>query len=59
VGEELNEETYYLIGKGFGTYLGAKGLKSIVIGGDARHSSRRFMDEFIRGAWKPAAQCMT
>ncbi|GAB1366221.1 phosphomannomutase/phosphoglucomutase [Candidatus Cloacimonadaceae bacterium] len=50
VGEELNEETYYLIGKGFGTYLGAKGLKSIVIGGDARHSSRRFMDEFIRGA---------
>lgn len=50
VGEELNEETYYLIGKGFGTYLREKGLKTIVIGGDARHSSRGFMDEFIKGA---------
>ncbi len=50
VGEELNEETYYLIGKGFGTYLYEKGLKTIVIGGDARHSSRGYMDEFIKGA---------
>jgi phosphomannomutase/phosphoglucomutase len=50
VGEELNDETYYLIGKGFGTYLHAKGLMTLVIGGDARHSSRGFMDEFIKGA---------
>ena len=32
VNEELNEESYYLIGKGFGTYLRNKGLKSIVFG---------------------------
>jgi phosphomannomutase/phosphoglucomutase len=50
VNEELNEESYYLIGKGFGTYLRAKDLNSIVIGGDARHSTRSFMDAFIRGA---------
>ena len=50
VNEELNEESYYLIGKGFGTFLRAKNLKSIVIGGDARHSTPGFMDAFIRGA---------
>ncbi len=50
VGEQLNQESYYLIGKGFGTMLTGKGLKSIVIGGDARHSTRGFMDAFIKGA---------
>ena len=50
VDEELNSETYYLIGKGFGTYLQAHGERPIVIGGDARHSSRNFMDSFIKGA---------
>ncbi len=50
VGEQLNEESYYLIGKGFGTMLQNKGLKTIVIGGDARHSTRGFMDAFIKGA---------
>ncbi|MBP7310414.1 MAG: phosphomannomutase/phosphoglucomutase [Candidatus Cloacimonetes bacterium] len=50
VDEELNAETYYLIGKGFGTYLQAHGERTIVIGGDARHSSRNFMDSFIKGA---------
>jgi phosphomannomutase/phosphoglucomutase len=50
VGEQLNEESYYLIGKGFGSMLQARGLKSIVIGGDARHSTRAFMNSFIKGA---------
>ncbi len=50
VGEQLNEESYYLIGKGFGTMLRNKGMKSIVIGGDARHSTRGFMESFIKGA---------
>ena len=50
VDEELNEESYYLIGKGFGTYLHGKGLNNLVIGGDARHSTRAFMDAFIKGA---------
>ncbi len=50
VDEELNAETYYLIGKGFGTYLREKGLQTLVIGGDARHSRRAFMDDFVQGA---------
>jgi phosphomannomutase/phosphoglucomutase len=50
VNEELNEESYNLIGKGFGTYLSKKGLKSIVIGGDARHSTKGFMKAFTDGA---------
>lgn len=50
VNEQLNEESYYLIGKGFGSMLREKELKTIVIGGDARHTTRAFMDAFIRGA---------
>lgn len=50
VGEQLTNESYYLIGKGFGSMLREKGLQSIVIGGDARHSTREFMDAFIKGA---------
>lgn len=50
VDEDLNEESYYLIGKGFGSLLIERGEKSIVVGGDARHSTRKFMDSFIKGA---------
>ncbi|MDZ4181425.1 MAG: phosphomannomutase/phosphoglucomutase [Candidatus Cloacimonadaceae bacterium] len=50
VGEELNGESYYLIGKGFGTYILDKGLKSIIVGGDARPSTPELMSEFVRGA---------
>lgn len=50
VDEQLNQESYYLIGKGFGSYLRKRGLSTLVIGGDARHSTRDFMDAFIKGA---------
>lgn len=50
VGEELNEESYYLIGKGFGSYLRQKGLKSIALGGDARLSTPSLMSAFVKGA---------
>lgn len=50
VGEQLNAESYYLIGKGFASILQGKGLKTIVIGGDVRHTTREFMDAFIKGA---------
>ncbi|HPF08498.1 MAG: phosphomannomutase/phosphoglucomutase [Candidatus Cloacimonetes bacterium] len=50
VDEQINRETYFLIGKGFASYLKKKGLSTIVIGGDARHSTRSFMDAFIEGA---------
>ncbi|MBW6514851.1 MAG: phosphomannomutase/phosphoglucomutase [Candidatus Syntrophosphaera sp.] len=50
VGEDLNEESYHLIGKGFGTYLRRKGLKTIALGGDARPSTPELMSAFIKGA---------
>jgi phosphomannomutase/phosphoglucomutase len=50
VDEELNADTYYLIGKGFGTYLRQKNLTTIALGGDARLSTPAFMQAFAKGA---------
>ncbi|MGC9361650.1 MAG: phosphomannomutase/phosphoglucomutase [Candidatus Syntrophosphaera sp.] len=50
VGEEINDETYYLIGKGFGTYLRQKDGKTIVLGGDARLTTPKMMEAFTKGA---------
>lgn len=49
VGEDLKPDSLYLIGKGFGSYLRKKGLKSVALGGDARLSTPQFIDEFSRG----------
>jgi len=49
VGEDLNNEVLYLIGKAYGTYLRRKGLKNTVIGGDVRLSTREFMNSAIKG----------
>lgn len=49
VGTDLTNETLYLIGKGFGTYLRNLGKQSVVIGGDARLSTPEFKDQFIQG----------
>jgi len=50
VDEDLNEESYYLIGKGFGTYLRRRGLSTIALGGDARLSTPALKKAFIQGA---------
>lgn len=50
VGEEIDAESYYLIGKGFGTYLRQKGLKTLALGGDARLSTPELMAAFTKGA---------
>lgn len=50
VGEELNEESYYLIGKGFGSYLRRKGLSTIALGGDARLTTPDLKAAFVKGA---------
>lgn len=50
VDEELNEESYYLIGKGFGSYLRQKGLRTIALGGDARLTTPKLKEAFIKGA---------
>ncbi len=49
VDEELTSESMYLIGKGYGSYMRKKGLKTIVIGGDARLSTVGFMKDFAQG----------
>lgn len=46
---DLTDETVYLLGRGFGTYLKQRGLKSVVIGGDARMSTPRFKKFFSNG----------
>ena len=49
VDKDLNEEALYLIGKAYGTYMLRKNKKTAVIGGDARASTRSYMDQAIRG----------
>ena len=49
VGSDLTNDTLYLIGKGFGTYLRRLDKKTVAIGGDARLSTPEFKDNFIRG----------
>lgn len=49
VGEDLTDESLYLIGKGYGTYLRERGYTSVAVGGDARLSTPGFIDEFCRG----------
>lgn len=46
---ELNEKTMELIGKGFGTYLGRRQVKDIVVGHDFRSYSERLKDALVRG----------
>ena len=49
VNEEINAQTYYMIGKGFGSYIRAKGLRTIVVGGDARPSTPELKTQLIKG----------
>lgn len=49
VDKDLTEETLYLIGKGYGTYLKRLKGKTVVIGGDARLSTPAFKKSFIKG----------
>ena len=49
VDKDLTNETLYLIGRGFGSILIRKGMKNAVIAGDARLSTPRFKENFIKG----------
>jgi phosphomannomutase / phosphoglucomutase len=44
VDKDLTDETVYLLGRGWGTYLRRHGFSTVVIGGDARLSSPRFKE---------------
>ncbi len=49
VDKDLTDETVYLLGKGFGTYLKSLDLRTVTIGGDARLSSPKFKEQFSKG----------
>ena len=49
VDDDLTNDSVYLIGKGFGTYAKRNGNQSVAIGGDARLSTPRFKEAFIKG----------
>ncbi len=49
VDKDLTDETVYLLGKGFGTYLKSLDLRTVTIGGDARLSSPKFKEKFSKG----------
>lgn len=48
--KELNEKTMELIGRGFGTYLGRRKIRDMVVGHDFRSYSNKLENAFIRGA---------
>ncbi len=47
--EELNENSMYLVGLAYGTFLRKRGITKSVIGHDARATSRSFHDAVVRG----------
>lgn len=49
VGEDLTEETVYILAKALGTFFRQNGAKRIAIGFDARESSPVFCDLLVRG----------
>jgi phosphomannomutase/phosphoglucomutase len=49
VDQDLTDESVYLLGRGWGTYLRQHNLTTAVIGGDARLSSPRFKEQFKKG----------
>lgn len=49
VGEDLTEESVYLIARGFGTYARRKGHTLAVVGRDNRLSSTPFRNSVVRG----------
>jgi len=49
VDDDLTNETLYMIGKGFGTYVRQRNMKTVAVGGDARLSTPRFKEHFIKG----------
>lgn len=49
VDADLTDDTVYLLGKGYGSFLRKREMKSVAIGGDARLSSPRFKEIFTKG----------
>ncbi len=46
--DELNDNSMYYIGRGFGTFLKKRGINQVVVGNDARGTSESFHDNVIK-----------
>lgn len=46
---ELNENSMYLVGKAYGTFLEKRGIKKVVVGHDNRSTSEMFYQSAIKG----------
>jgi len=49
VGKDLHRDAVVLLGKGFGTYAAARGVRTAALGRDVRLSSPEFRDAFVTG----------
>ena len=49
IGEDISEDEYIILGRGFGTYFNQVGEKTIVLGRDCRLSSPKIRDEVTEG----------
>ena len=49
VGKDLTEETFYLLGRGYATFLAKRRIKTCPIGRDNRKESQAFLNSFIKG----------
>ncbi|KKT42384.1 MAG: Phosphomannomutase [Microgenomates group bacterium GW2011_GWC1_44_37] len=49
VGQDIDEETFYLLGRGYATFLTERRIKLCPVGRDNRKSSQSLSKQFIRG----------
>ena len=49
IGEDIKEDEFIILGKGFGTYFKGSGKRKIVLGRDCRLSSTKIRDEVTEG----------
>ncbi|MCA9372747.1 phosphomannomutase/phosphoglucomutase [Candidatus Woesebacteria bacterium] len=49
VGEDLTEDSYYTLGRGYATYLSKFRILQVTVGRDNRLTSKKFSDAFIAG----------
>ena len=49
VDQDLTNESVYLLGRSFSTYLSSKGKQRVVVGRDGRLSSPRFRESLVQG----------
>jgi len=49
IGEDIREDEYVILGRGFGTYFNQVGEKTIILGRDCRLSSPKISDEVTEG----------